>query len=375
MARALKRHAPVTYLEQTDGNHSWRRKLAVSGATVLKEGEDNVMHSYLVADIGGTNARCARAVVDAARHTAQLHDTRVYRCKELTSVDALLTRYRDESSETLPKHVCLAVAGPVHGDRITLTNNDWNFSVEQLRRRHELVRLAVINDLAAAAYSTTMVTEDEIHALRARGGRTTAARVVIGAGTGLGVAGLAHRDGQWHAVASEAGHASFAPRSIQDFELLKQLRRGNDDVSWESLISGPGLVRLYNAMAQLGDQPAAPLSSHEIANRARAGQDPLCEETATVFCRLIAQFAHDAALWFCALGGVYLTGDVFRAFEDRLSAPEFSRHFQCDGPMAEMIEGVGVSLVLAAQPGLIGAAAHAYSFDQPIPVDALSAAS
>ncbi len=352
--------------------------LRIGGAndsTVFTQGNDSVMHSYLVADIGGTNARCARAVVDSAKHTAALHETRVYRCKELTSVDAMLLRYQEESRLRLPSNVCLAVAGPVTGDRITLTNNDWNFSVEQLRRRHELANLAVINDLAAAAYSTLYITQDEVRPLRAGSAHRNAARAVIGAGTGLGVAGLTQRDGQWHAVASEAGHAAFAPRTQQDHDIYEALHDGDNDVSWETLISGPGLVRLYKTLARLSDQSADSLTSHEIVDRAHAGSDPLCDETASVFCRLVAQFAHDAALWFGATGGVYLTGDVFRAFENRLSLPAFADHFQCDGPMAQMIEDVNVSLVVAPQPGLIGAAAHAHSFDQSSRVGALSAAS
>ncbi|MFK8014878.1 MAG: glucokinase [Gammaproteobacteria bacterium] len=318
------------------------------------------MYDYLVADIGGTNARCARAVIDNSRHIAQLHDTRVYRCEELPSVDAMLLRYRSDTHAHLPNTVCLAVAGPVNGDRVTLTNNDWNFSVEQLRRRHAFARLAVINDLEAAAHATRYVLDEEILPIKVGERQRTAPRVVIGAGTGLGIAALVHRKDRWHAIASEAGHSAFAPACDDDVALLRSLRRNHAYVSWEMILSGPGIARIYRALADIAGVAPSKLNSHQILRRAAEKSDPLSEQTVTTFCRSLARFADHAVLYFGAVGGVFFAGDIFRGLQPWLASGAFLDVFGKRGTLHDMVDATGVSLILAEQPGLIGAAASAH---------------
>ena len=315
------------------------------------------MSEFLVADIGGTNARCALASVDARGQRTALSETRVYRCAELSSVDAMLARYGDDTCHALPARVALAVAGPVTGDRITLTNNDWNFSTEQLRRRHHFEQLVVMNDLAAVAHATRHLHAGDLVALKPGAVADGATRVVIGVGTGLGVAALKLSGDHWCAVPSEAGHASFATTSPADHGAAALAADELGMASWESVLSGPGLERRYRA---LGCGDAEHVTSHEIVGRACNG-DEQADALVRDFCATLARFASDAALWFNATGGVYLAGGLLHDLLPWLEGPGLAGAFDRKGVMTPFVETIPVSLIVADQPGLIGAAVGAHS--------------
>lgn len=317
------------------------------------------INRYLVADIGGTNARCAIADVNSRRPRARLHDIRVYRCDELRSIDALFAKYRADTASSLPQDVCLAVAGPITGDAVNLTNNDWVFSVEQLRQRHQFRQVTVINDLAAVACATRVLSLEDVQVLRHGRSKSHAPRVVVGAGTGLGIAALLHTPAGWQAVPSEAGHSPFAPGNPQDRALLERLLHTDQPVTWESIVSGPGLVNLYNAMAAIRGETPTPATPRDICALANDG-DPLGEAAVRAFCRTTARFASSAALWFCSFGGVYLSGDIFRGLERWLDEATFFDSTSVDAAIAQCVESLPVSLILAEQPSLLGAAVAAH---------------
>lgn len=314
---------------------------------------------YLVADIGGTNARCALAKVDAEGRRTSLIDTRIYRCAELSSIDAMLSLYGRETSHRLPSRVALAVAGPVTGDRITLTNNDWNFSTEQLRRRHAFEQLVVMNDLAAVAHATRHLHNADLRGLKPGSADMQATRVVIGVGTGLGVAGLKNTKHNWIAVPSEAGHAMFSPQTELENAAAHAAANELGMASWESLLSGPGLERRYRSICSAGERDR---TSHDIVEGAHAG-DTLCVTTVRDFCLTLARFASDAALWFGATGGVYLAGGLLRDLMPWLESTAFVPAFSNKGVMTSFVEAIPVSLIVADQPGLIGAAVGAHSLN------------
>ncbi|MFK7888060.1 MAG: glucokinase [Gammaproteobacteria bacterium] len=331
------------------------------------------MTSYLVADIGGTNARCARAAVDPKQRSAALSDTRTYRCAELESIDAMLARYGNDTEHALPSHVSLAVAGPVTGDRITLTNNDWNFSTEQLRRRFAFADLVVMNDLAAVAYATRFLHNDDLLAVKSGSETQTATRAVIGVGTGLGTAALHYAKGSWRAIASEGGHATFAPVTRAETEAANALVEATGAASWENMLSGPGLVHVYRTVANMAGRHDSTLGSHDIVRLAIENDDRYCVRAVQVFCRALARFASDAALWFGATGGVYLAGHLLRDLSPWLADEAFAVHFSDKGVMSDLIETIPVSLILADQPGLIGAAAGAQTLRNDVDQRAPSA--
>lgn len=317
------------------------------------------MTSYLVADIGGTNARCARALVDTNKRSAALYDTRTYRCAELESIDAMLARYGDETKQALPAHVSLAVAGPVTGDRITLTNNDWNFSTEQLRRRFAFRDLVVMNDLAAVAYATRFLQPEELLPLKSGRRSQAATRAVIGVGTGLGTAALHYSKGSWRAISSEGGHATFAPVTRAETEAANALVESTGAASWENMLSGSGMVHVYRTVASMAGRYDESLGSHDIVQRAVQDGDRQCVRAVKTFCRALARFASDSALWFGATGGVYLAGHLLRDLSPWLADESFGQFFSDKGVMSDLIQTIPVSLILADQPGLIGAAAGA----------------
>jgi len=271
----------------------------------------------------------------------------------------MLARYRADTSTPLPPDVCLAVAGPVHGDAVSLTNNDWNFSVEQLRRRHKFRHVSVINDLAAVACATRFLDAGDVHVLRHGRPDVNAPRVVVGAGTGLGVAALLQTPSGWQAAPSESGHSPFAPGSQEDRQVLDLLLRRMEFVSWESLLSGPGLVHWYEAFAMLGEHEKRRVTPMEISVLASQG-DALSMAATRAFCRTAARFASAAALWFCSFGGVYLSGDIFRSLGRWLAEAEFFDASSVDRAIEGCVESMPVSLILAEQPSLIGAAATAH---------------
>lgn len=316
------------------------------------------MSEFLVADIGGTNARCALANVDASGRRTSLSETRVYRCAELSSIDAMLARYGAETPQDLPGRVALAVAGPVTGDRITMTNNDWNFSTEQLRRRFHFQQLVVMNDLAAVAHATRHLRSTDLLNLKAGRADAHATRVVIGVGTGLGVAALKRSGDHWFAIPSEAGHGSFAPISAIETDAAALAARELDMASWESVLSGPGLERRYRSVT------STEATSHDIVQRAHGGEE-VCVSVIKDFCRTLARFASDATLWFNATGGVYLAGGLLHDLLPWLEGAAFVPAFEQKGVMSSFVEHIPVSLIIADQPGLIGAAVGAHSLTVP----------
>ncbi|MEO1573941.1 MAG: ROK family protein [Pseudomonadota bacterium] len=316
------------------------------------------MSEFLVADIGGTNARCALASVDALGRRTSLSETRVYRCAELSSVDAMLARYGADTANSLPGRVALAVAGPVTGDRITLTNNDWNFSTEQLRRRFDFQQLVVMNDLAAVAHATRHLRTTDLLTVKPGQADTHATRVVIGVGTGLGVAALKRSGDAWFAIPSEAGHGSFAPTSALETKAAALAAQELDMASWESVLSGPGLERRYRA------HTGSEASSHDIVSGAQSG-DAVCVSIVRDFCQTLARFASDATLWFNATGGVYLAGGLLHDLLPWLEDASFVPAFDDKGVMAPFVRKIPVSLIVADQPGLIGAAVGAHSLTVP----------
>ena len=183
------------------------------------------------------------------------------------------------------------------------------------------------------------------------------ARVVIGVGTGLGVAALKRSDAQCYAVPSEAGHATFAPVSDVEISAARLAHQDLGMASWESVLSGPGIERRYRAHQQGG-------TSHDIVQRAQGG-DALCVAIVGDLCQTLARFASDAALWFNATGGVYLAGGLLHDLLPWLHDDVFASAFANKGVMSDFLEDIPVSLIVADQPGLIGAAVGAHSLSVP----------
>lgn len=316
------------------------------------EGVGKAPRKALVADIGGTNARLAIADLD----TLQLSGSASFRCAEFPSPHALAAAYLDGVAER-PVAAAVAVAAPVVGDRVQLTNSPWSFGADELRTAIGFDMLLVLNDFEALAHVLPQLMPNDLHQI---GGGTPverATKVVLGPGTGLGVASLAWSPAGWVAMASEGGHASFAVEDAREFAMLERLVAGRERLSVERVVSGPGLADIYRVLTELQGRSAPPLQAADVVQRALAGGDIMAREALDRFAIWLGRFAGDAALFLGARGGVYLGGGIAPRMVEVLSGGAFRRAFEAKGRMASYLAPVPVYAIVARDAALKGAAA------------------
>ncbi len=308
----------------------------------------------LVADVGGTHARFA-----LCRPGARPDAPTVYRNDDFRDLGEVAERFLAQAGGAArPERAAFAVAAPIAGDCVTLTNRAWRFSVEALRKRLALEHLAVINDFAAVALSIPELGPSEREQIGAGEAIAGAPVAVLGPGTGLGVSGLVRGERRWVPVAGEGGHVDFAPLSEREAAIHRLLQQRFAHVSIERIASGPGLVNLYQAIATLegaDDQVIGePPTPAEIAARARGESCPLCAEALAIFCDVLGAAAGNLALTFGARGGVYLAGGIVPKLVDQVRASEFRRRFEAKGRFAAYLEAVPSYVITAPDPTLIG---------------------
>lgn len=308
----------------------------------------------LIADIGGTNARFALAI-----DNGQVTETRVLACKDYpdpaAAAQAFLAEVRPESK---PKSGAFGVASAVSGDHIDLTNHCWSFSIEETRARIGLESLRVLNDVEAMTLSIPHLGEKDVAQI---GGGAAIPRTPIAAvapGTGLGVAALVPDETRsWIAVASEAGHGSATAVRDREAEIISALRHRYGNVSVERVVSGPGLLNLYDAICEIDDIIAESISHPAIiAQRGGAGECPYCVEALKIFSAIFGTFAGDMALTFCARGGVYIGGGVVPKLGAGFDGAAFRRRFEDKGRFSAYLTDIPTFLITTETPALIGLA-------------------
>ncbi|MEV0587194.1 glucokinase [Nonomuraea sp. NPDC050310] len=299
---------------------------------------------WLVADIGGTNARFGLVTEPGGRpEKVAVLPVAGYP----TLPDAVAAYLERNAAGVRPEAACLAMAAPVEGERYHLTNAHWAGSTRDLG----IDRAYLLNDFAALAAALPYLEEEDLVPL---GGPAPGhgVKAVLGPGTGLGVGGLVPVAGGWVGVPCEGGHVTVPVADARELEIVRVLQaRGRGRVEAEDLLSGPGLVRLHQALAEVNGVEAAELSSAAIAECG----DALCEETVEVFCAMLGSFAGNVALTLGARGGVYVGGGVLPRIVERVRASRFRERFET-GP-AEYLSAIATTLIVASQPALTGAAA------------------
>ncbi|ADN75315.1 glucokinase [Ferrimonas balearica DSM 9799] len=312
--------------------------------------------TLLVADIGGTNARFALAHCTGAG--IEVSQARHFPSADFASLEAVARHYLDtlESAPALDGG-CLAVAGPVAGERIALTNLNWYANVSELQRQLGLPRLAVINDFVAYAYSIPQLPDSQRQVVKPGEPMAGAPRVVLGPGTGFGVASLVPTERGWLAIPCEGGHISLAATNERQAALVEILRRRFPHVSVETVLCGRGLVNLYQAMGQLLNLPAPLTTPAEITSAAQGGQDLLARETLAEFCRWLGSVTADLVLAQGARGGACLGGGILPRIAEFLQHSDFTQAFGHKGLMTGYLEPVPVELALKSDTALMGAAA------------------
>jgi glucokinase len=309
-------------------------------------------YSGLVGDVGGTNARFA--LIDAEGRVRNLH---IYPAADYSALGDIIADYLERTvGRKRPPRAVIAVAGPVLDGEIEFTNLDWQVSEGELLAQFEFEAVRLINDFAAQALACPLLAGDSLRVLgpKLRGG-VDCPMVVLGAGTGFGVAGLARSERGDMAVSTEGGHAAFAPSDELEVEVWSQFRARHGRVSIERILSGRGLFELYGVLAGL-KQIEPVLADEKAVYEAAAKGDALAAETLDRFCGILGSVAGDLALSFGARGGVFISGGIAPRMADRLATGAFRARFEDKGRLTPYLEQIPTSLVLHPYPALIGAA-------------------
>ncbi len=315
---------------------------------------DNTASASVVADIGATNIRFARL-----SSRGDLGPVAKFSLAEFADLPAALTHFLNLDGGPRPVRLGLAVAGPVFGDEVKLTNACWQFSIRHLKKHLQLDQLKVVNDLEALAQVLPCLgSEDTLRiGTEAANRSTTATMVVLCPGTGMGIAGLKPVGrGRWQPIAGEGGHSSLSPLTDRELAAWKVLRERYGRVSVERVLSGPGMVELYGALACLEGQMPGTVRPEEIVRRALNGESPLAVETLEMFCDWLGDVAGDLALIYLARGGVYLAGDILLAILEILNRSRFRDRFENKGRATGVVAQIPTFLITSKSPVLLGCA-------------------
>ncbi|GIX22077.1 MAG: glucokinase [Gammaproteobacteria bacterium] len=310
----------------------------------------------LVADIGGTNARFALTPLAGA---PALWRPLSLRCADFPGPVEAVRHYLREIAWEGPAPVAAvwAVAGPVGGERLCMTNNPWSFALAEVAAALGLERLELINDFGAVCWAVPGLGDDETLAVGGGRPQPGAPVAVVGPGTGLGVAAFLPTGQGITVLESEGGHAGFAPSDEVETALWARLRARHGRVSWERLVSGPGLEALYAGLAERAGRSPAPRSAAEVSAAALEGTDPDCVAALERFCGLLGSLAGDLALIYGARGGVYIAGGIVPRFPAFFRDSAFRARFEDKGRFRDYVAAIPTRLILAEEPGLRGAAA------------------
>ena len=304
----------------------------------------------LLGDIGGTNARFSILVDEASD---PIHFPNV-RTADFPTIDEAIRKDVLEKSPARPRSTILAVAGPIEGDEIDLTNCDWIVRPNALISDLGFQNVLVLNDFEAQALAVACLTAEYREVIGAGREPAIASRVVLGPGTGLGVAGLVHARDTWFPVPGEGGHVDIGPRSDRDFEIFPHLEPIEGRISAEQLLCGRGLVNIYRAICTADDvNPTLSLPSDITAGWQSGNRQ--AAETISLFATYLGRLAGDLALVFMAKGGVYLAGGISQKIIPALKQPEFRAAFEDKAPHTELMRLIPTFVVthpLAALAGL-----------------------
>lgn len=307
----------------------------------------------VVGDIGGTHARFG--LVDLSEPPREVRGPLTLLCSDYPSIDACLDAYLGLKGEAgALDAAAIAVAGPIVEGAAALTNMPWRVSAAGLRA-YGFGRAALVNDYAALAFGAPHLGEEDTHLVgpERRGGDGTVA--VLGPGTGFGAAILARDAFGQTAVATEGGHVGFAPTDAIEIDILRILAARFGRVSIERILSGPGLVNLHVALAEIAGVRDACAGPAEITARALAG-DALATQTLARFFAILGSTAGDFALGYGARGGVYIAGGIAPRLLDILDASEFRSRFEAKGRFEAYVAAIPTRVILHPYLALVGAA-------------------
>ena len=305
----------------------------------------------LAADIGGTHSRLALVDIDGVR--PRIIDRTIAASRRTSSLGALVREFLQGKHS--PARACFAVAGPVADGIVKTTNLPWVIESRTLAGEIGVPETALINDFAAIGEAIPLLGPDDLEALQTGVRDPTGPIALIGAGTGLGEAFLFHEGGRYRVRASEGGHATLASRTEREWRVYSFLERRLGPVSWERVLSGPGLAAVYECLSgtSSAEEPSA------ISARGLAGTDPVAVETLDLFAAAYGAQSGNLALTVLATGGVYLAGGIAPKLIAKLRDGTFMSAFRSKGELEPFLARVPVHVIMSPDAGLLGAASVA----------------
>lgn len=320
----------------------------------------------LAGDVGGTNTRLA---------VCEVNDGKVLRLvEEIQPSDPALS-FRDIVRKFLTDHkvqvrsVCFGLPGPVRGRRVKLTNLPWIIDADELERELGMPMVALINDLEANAHGLGTLSSADMKVVREGASDLRGNAGLVSAGTGLGEAGMHYIGGVLHPFPTEGGHTEFAPTNDLEIDLLRFLQaKFGSHVSWERVVSGPGMVNLYEFLRErepegeptwLAEEMASSDPASVIVRYALEGNNELCTRTLELFLELYGAEAGNFALKILASGGIYLGGGIAPRLANVIGDSKFVQRFDAKGRLRHLVEQITIKVVLNDKAALQGAALYA----------------
>jgi glucokinase len=308
-------------------------------------------------DIGGTHARFALAEAEAGRVT-RLGEAITLKTAEHASFQTAWEEFGRQCGAALPSAAAIAIAGPIGGDVLKLTNNPWVIRPALIGEKLGVDRYSLVNDFEAVGHAVAQASDERLIHLC---GPDTALPLtgtisVLGPGTGLGVAHVWRGGGGYHVQATEGGHVDFPPLDSIEDAILARLRQRYRRVSIERIVSGPGLVEIYQALAGIEGRAVQQLDDKTLWALGMSGEDSLAAAAIDRFCQSLGSIAGDIAL---AQGGagVVIAGGLGYRIKDILVRSGFAERFRAKGRFESLMASIPVKLIVHPQPGLFGAAA------------------
>jgi len=303
----------------------------------------------LIADLGATNARFA--LLDADNIDAPM----ALRCAAYPDLYSAAGDYLKKAAPPqAPDRAAIAIACPITGDFVEMTNHAWSFSAAELKSKLALDRLDVVNDFTAQALSIRHLTEADRAQIGPGQPDPDGPIAVLGPGTGLGVSGLVPTGDTWTPIAGEGGHVTMSAVNDREGDVLRRLRQRFRHVSAERVLSGMGLTNLYETLAAIDGADGPQRDPREVSEAALAGAEQHAVEAVNMFCAMLGAVAGNLALTLGATGGVYIAGGIVPKLGDMFPNSEFRERFESKGRMHDYLAPIPTYLVTHPTPAFLG---------------------
>lgn len=307
----------------------------------------------VVVDLGGTNIRLAVCELD----TGKLSQLKEYICADFATIEQALEAYFATLQKQV-KHLCIGIACPVESDQVTMTNLSWAFSQRTLKQHLNLTSLYIINDYTAISLAVPFLSAQDKVQIGTGVAQENGITAVFGPGTGLGVSHIIKPLDKWISLDGEAGHVSFTPSTREQADILFLLQAQFDYVSAERILSGQGLVNLYQSLCCLSQQQAQFEQPKDVTQAGLNKSCPIAVKSLDIFCQVMGSFAGNLAISLNCTGGVYIAGGIVPRFIEFFETSEFRHFFEEKGILKDYLVKIPTFVITNRNPGLLGATVY-----------------